>query len=62
MKAYLIIFVIVFSIAAISCVINSISEKKNKNCLTFEISNLVMNGFGIISVFMFFGGLFCIFC
>jgi hypothetical protein len=26
------------------------------------MSNLLANGFGIVSVFMFFGGLLCIFC
>lgn len=61
MKAYLIIFAIVFSIAAISGIVNVIAEKKNKNSFTFELSNLLANGFGIVSVFMFFGGLlsFC---
>lgn len=60
MKAYLIIFAIVFSIAAISGIVNVIAEKKDKNCLTFDISNILANGFGIVSVFMFFGGLLCL--
>lgn len=60
MKAYLIIFAIVFSIAIISVIVNVIVEKKDANSFTFEISNLLANGFGIISVFMFIGGLLCI--
>lgn len=62
MKAYLIIFAIVFSIAVISGIVNAIAEKKDSNSFTFEISNLLANGFGIISVFMLFGCLLCIFC
>ena len=62
MKAYLIIFAIVFSIAIISGIVNVIVEKKDVNSFTFEISNLLANGFGIVSVFMFIGGLYCIFC
>lgn len=61
MKAYLIIFAIVFSIALISGIVNVIAEKKDANSFTFEMSNLLANGFGIVSVFMFFGGLLCIF-
>lgn len=60
MKAYLIIFAIVFSIAIISGIVNVIVEKKDVNSSTTEISNLCANGFGIISVFMFFGGLLCL--
>ena len=62
MKAYLIIFAIVFSIAAISGIVNSIAEKKDVNSFTFEISNLLANGFGLVSIFMFTWGLLCIFC
>ena len=62
MKAYLIIFAIIFSIAIISGIVNVIAEKKDANSFTFEISNLLAIGFGIVSVFMFFGGLYCIFC
>ena len=61
MKAYLIIFAIVFSIAIISGIVNVIAEKKYANSFTFEMSNLLANSFGIVSVFMFFGGLLCIF-
>ena len=61
MKAYLIIFAIVFSIAIVSGIVNAIAEKKDSNSFTFEMSNLLANGFGIVSVFMFFGGLLCIF-
>lgn len=60
MKSYLIIFAIVLSIAIISGIVNVIVEKKDANSFTFEISNLLANGFGIISVFMFIGGLLCI--
>jgi hypothetical protein len=60
MKAYLIIFVIVFSIAIVSGIVNVIAEKKDANSFTFEISNLLANGFGIVSAFMFFGGLLCL--
>lgn len=60
MTAYLVIFAIVFSIALISGIVNVIAEKKDANSFTFEISNLLANGFGIVSVFMFFGGLLCL--
>lgn len=60
MKAYLIIFAIVFSITTISGIINVIAEKKDANSFTFELSNLLANGFGIVSVFMLFGGLLCL--
>ena len=59
MKAYLIIFAIIFSIAVISAVVNSIASKKDPNSATTEISNLCANGFGIIAFFMFWFGLFC---
>ena len=61
MKAYLIIFAIIFSIAVISAVVNSIASKKDPNSATTEISNLCANGFGIIAFFMFWFGLFCTF-
>ena len=57
MKTYLIIFAIIFSIAFISGIVNIITEKKDRNSFTFEISNILANGFGIVSVFMLFGGL-----
>lgn len=60
MKAYLIIFAIVFSIAAISGIVNVIAEKKDANSFIFEVSNILANGFGIVSVFMFIGGLLCL--
>lgn len=59
MKAYLIIFAIVFSIAIISGIVNVIAEKKDVNSFTFEISNICANGFGIVAFFMFWFGLFC---
>ena len=62
MKAYLIIFAIVFSIAIVSGIVNVIAEKKDVNSFTFEISNLLANGFGLVSIFMFTWGLLCIFC
>lgn len=57
MKAYFIIFVVIFSIAFIAGVINYIAEKRNPKSLTANISSMIANGFGIIVVFMFFGGL-----
>lgn len=60
MKAYLIIFAIVFSIDIISVIVNVIAEKKDAKSFTFELSNLLANGFGIVSVFMFIGGLLCL--
>lgn len=62
MKAYLVILGIFLLIAIVSVIVNVIAEKKDVNSFTFEMSNLLANGFGIVSVFMFFGGLFCIFC
>ena len=59
MKAYLIIFAIVFSITIVSYIVNVIAEKKDANSFTFELSNILANGFGIVSVFMFWFGLFC---
>ena len=59
MKAYLIIFAIVFSIALISGIVNVIAEKKDVNSATTEISNICANGFGIVAFFMFWFGLFC---
>lgn len=62
MKTYLIIFAVIFSIALIAGIVNSIAKKNNPYGATAELSNLVANGFGLISVFMFFGGLLTIFC
>ena len=62
MKTYLIIFAVIFTIALIAGVVNSIAKKNNPHGTTAELSNLVANGFGLISVFMFFGGLLTIFC
>lgn len=62
MKTYLIIFAIIFSIALIAGVVNSIASKNNPNGTTAEISNLVANGLGLISIFMFIGGLLTICC
>lgn len=60
MKTYLIIFAVIFSIATIAGIINHIAEKNNPNGFTANISSLVANGFGIITVFMLFGGLLCL--
>jgi hypothetical protein len=60
MKAYFIIFVFVSLIAFIAGIINHIAEKREPKSFAANISSLVANGFGIISVFMFFGGLLCI--
>jgi nucleoside recognition membrane protein YjiH len=60
MKTYFIIFVVIFSIAFIAGVINHIAEKHSPKSFTANISSLIANGFGIIVVFMFFGGLLCI--
>ena len=62
MKTYLIIFVVIFSIAIIAGIINHIAEKHNKYSLTTELSHIIANGFGLISIFMFVGGLLTIFC
>lgn len=62
MKTYLIIFAVIFTIALIAGVINSIAKKNNPYGITAELSNLVANGLGIISIFMFIGGLLKIFC
>lgn len=61
MKTYLISFAIVFSIAVISGIVNVIAEKKDIDGFVFEISDLLAKFFGIVSIFMFFGGLLCIF-
>ena len=60
MKTYFIIFVVIFSIAFIAGVINYIAEKRDPKSFTANISSLLANGFGIIAVFMFFGGLLCL--
>ena len=60
MKTYFIIFVVIFSIAFIAGVINVIAEKSDPKSFVANISSLLANGFGIIVVFMFFGGLLCI--
>lgn len=57
MKTYFIIFVVIFSIAFIAGVINYIAEKYSAKSFTANVSSLVANGFGIVVVFMFFGGL-----
>ena len=57
MNTYLIVFAVIFSAFVISGVINIISEKIDKNSFTTEFTHLLANGFGIVSVFMFFGGL-----
>ena len=57
MKVYFIIFVVIFSIAFIAGAINHIAEKHSPKSFTANISSLIANGFGIIVVFMFFGGL-----
>lgn len=62
MKTYLIIFAVIFSIAIIAGIINGIAEKRNPNGFTANISSLVANGLGLISIFMFIGGLLTIFC
>ena len=62
MKTYLIIFAVIFTIALIAGVVNSIAKKNNPYGITAELSNLLANGLGIISIFMFIGGLLTIFC
>ncbi len=62
MKTYLIIFVVIFSIAIIASIINGIAEKRNPNGLTAELTHIISNGLGLISIFMFIGGLLTIFC
>lgn len=57
MKTYLIIFIVIFSIATIAGIINHIAEKNNPKGITANLSNLVANGLGIITVFMLIGGL-----
>ena len=60
MKTYFIIFVVIFLIAFIAGIINYIAEKREPKSFVSNISSLIANGFGIIVVFMFFGGLLCI--
>lgn len=62
MKTYLIILVVIFSIAIIAGIINNIAEKHNKYSLTTELTHIIANVFGLISIFMFIGGLLTIFC
>ena len=62
MKTYLIIFAVIFSIAIIAGIINHIAEKHNKYSLTTELTHIIANGLGLISIFMFIGGLLTIFC
>lgn len=62
MKTYLIIFVVIFSIALIAGVVNYIASKNNPNGFTAELSHIIANGLGLISIFMFVGGLLTIFC
>ena len=59
MKAYFIIFVVIFSIAFIAGAINYIAEKHRLKSFIANISSLIANGLGIVVVFMFFGGLLC---
>ena len=60
MKTYLIIFAVIFSIATIAGIINHIAEKNNPNGFTAELTHIISNGLGLISIFMFFGGLLCL--
>ena len=60
MNTYLIVFAVIFSAFILSGVINIISEKIDKNSFISEFSHLLANGFGIVTVFMFFGGLLCL--
>ena len=62
MKTYLIIFAVIFSIALIAGVVNSIASKINPHGTTAELTHIISNGLGIISVFMFIGGLLTICC
>ena len=62
MKTYLIIFVVIFSIATIAGIINNIAEKRNQNGFTAELTHIISNGLGLISIFLFVGGLVTIFC
>jgi hypothetical protein len=62
MKTYLIIFVVIFSIATIAGIINIIADKHNPNGFTAELSHIIANGLGLISIFLFVGGLLCLFC
>ena len=61
MKTYIILCIVIFSISAISGVINRICEKINKYSLIFEVSNMVANFFGLVFIFLFTGLLMC-FC
>lgn len=60
MKTYLIIFAVILSIATIAGIINHIAEKNNPKGIAANISSLIANGLGLISVFMFIGGLLCL--
>jgi hypothetical protein len=62
MKTYLIIFAVIFSIATIAGIINSIAEKRNPNGLTAELTHIISNGLGLISIFLFVGGMLCLCC
>lgn len=62
METYLIIFAIVFLIAVISGTVNAIAEKKDPDSVTAEVSGFIVHIFSVISGFMFFWGLYCIFC
>lgn len=61
MKAYIILCIVIFSISAISGIINHICEKRKIYGLIFEVSNMVANFFGLLSIFLFTGLLMC-FC
>lgn len=62
MKTYLIIFAVIFSIAIIAGIINGIAEKRNPNGLTAELTHIISNGLGLISIFLFVGGMLCLCC
>lgn len=62
MKTYLIIFVVIFSIAIIAGIINNIAEKHNPKGLTAELTHIISNGLGLISIFLFVGGMLCLCC
>lgn len=61
MKTYIIAFAVILTISLIADIVHSIAEKKDTNSFTSNISSILANGFGIISIFMFFGGLLTIF-
>ena len=54
MKTYIIIFTVFSTIALIAGIVNYIAKKNNPHGITAELSNLIANGFGIISFFMLY--------